>query len=669
MKRWLRSLSIRTRLLGVVLVVSLMAMGTFGGLALHVEQDAARAALESEQSAMAMLLANRSGAALVFGDVALAQENLEALGGLPQIEAACLYDIDGRLFTGFSSAGSPPCAAVHPPTEAAASAPTGRGQPLVVDVPVVLDEVVGTIVLRSSVAPLEARLREQARTWALSAGVGAVLAVLFGVLLERLISGPVRRLAAVVEATAANGTTGLRAEVESRDEIGHLAGAYNRMLERLDEQTRRLKLQAEYNEVLFQRSPLPVIVIDPGIGRCIDCNDAAVAIYGRATRDALLSTGVMDVSAPRQYDGTPSDIAIEPRIAAAMAGAPQVYEWRHRRPDGTEFDAEVHLTRFGPEEAHLLLASLFDVTERKASAEALKQVNEALETRVLERTRDLAASNAELSATVEQLRQAQDELVQNERLASLGSLVAGMAHELNTPLGSALLVATTLGDGIEELRGKLASGELKRSTLDAFLQQQSDAQALIVRNARRAADLIGRFKQVAVDQTSEQRRRFDLAEVVDEVIGTLQPRLRKTHHDLHVEVPEALAMDSYPGPLGQVITNLVMNALLHGLGDAPGRIEVRARAIDDERVEVAVRDNGVGIPAEHLARIYDPFFTTKLGKGGSGLGLHIVYSLVQRTLGGRIGVESRPGHGACFTVVLPRVAPAGTGDERSALVP
>jgi signal transduction histidine kinase len=284
-------------------------------------------------------------------------------------------------------------------------------------------------------------------------------------------------------------------------------------------------------------------------------------------------------------------------------------------------------------------------------------MNEALETRVAERTHDLAASNAELSATVEQLRRAQVELVRSERLASLGSLVAGVAHELNTPLGSALLVATTLGDGIEELRRKLDSGELKRSTLDTFLEQQAEAQALIVRNARRAAELIGRFKQVAVDQTSEQRRRFDLAEVVDEIIGTLQPRLRKTPHQVVVDIAPGLTMDSYPGPLGQVVTNLVLNALLHGLGERPGEVRVVAGRHDDEHVALSVSDDGVGIPAEHLPRIFDPFFTTKLGEGGSGLGLHIVYSLVQRSLGGRIDVDSRPGHGARFTILMPFSAP------------
>jgi PAS domain S-box-containing protein len=653
MKQWLRARSIRSRLMFVIGAVVFFAIVTFGGLALVSEQRAARETLAAEQAALAALVANRSGAALVFGDQALAQENLDALVAVPHVQSACLYDSAQQLFAGFSAAGtSTACSTAH-----AQGAARLKSDSLAVEVPVVLDETVGTLVLLSSLQPLRERLGEQARTWAITGSIGGALALLLAAVLERLISGPIRRVNAVAESVSRGGDTRLRAPVESTDEVGKLADAFNRMLDRLDEQTQRLKLQAEYNEVLFQRSPLPVLVIDPARGHCIDCNDAATTIYGFATREETLATTAADVSTEFQYDGTPSSEAIVPRVEAALAGKPQIYDWRHRRPDGSEFDAEVHLARFGPDEAPLLLASLFDVTERKETAAQLKRLNEALETRVDERTQQLASSNRELSDTISRLQLAQGELVRSERLASLGSLVAGVAHELNTPLGSVLLVATTLGDGLEDLRRQLESGELKRSALQSFLAQQSEAQALIVRNARRAAELIGRFKQVAVDQTSEQRRRFDLGEVVNEVLGTLQPRIRKTPHQVLVDVPEGLQMDSYPGPLGQVITNLVLNAIIHGLQDEAGVVRVIARAVGDTDIELQVSDNGVGIPAENLPRIFDPFFTTKLGEGGSGLGLHIVYSLVQRSLGGQISVDSKVGQGAQFIVRLPLSAP------------
>jgi PAS domain S-box-containing protein len=501
------------------------------------------------------------------------------------------------------------------------------------------------------------RLREQARTWGAAAAVAALLSLLSATLLEGLISGPIRRLGRVVDEIDPAQTGGRRASTDTRDEVGQLALAFNRLLDRLEEQTDRLRLQAEYNEVLFKQSPLPIIVIDPRAGRLTDCNDAAIAIYGLGSREATLACTADEVSTPLQYDGTPSAEAAKAHTTAALDGNAQVYDWRHQRPDGSIFDAEVHLARFGTAEAPLLLTSLFDVTERKAAAAELQRLNEALETRVVERTRDLAVSNTELSATIEQLQRAQSELVRSERLASLGSLVAGVAHELNTPLGSVLLVATTLGDGIEELRLQLERGDLKRSSLADFLAQQAQAQALIVRNARRAAELIGRFKQVAVDQTSEQRRRFDLAEVVAEVLETLQPQLRSTPHRIEVALAEGLVMDSYPGPIGQILTNLVMNAVIHGLEGKAGVVRVAARALSDDEIELLVSDNGAGVPIEDHARIFDPFFTTKLGEGGSGLGLHIVFSLVERTLGGRVSLDSHPGQGATFTLRLPRIAP------------
>lgn len=651
MRSWLRRRSIRSRLLIVIGAVTSLGMVTFGGVALVAEQKAAKRAIAGEQEVMAVLMANRSAAALLFGDPALAQENLDALGSVPHVQAACLYDMDDRLFAAFVSPGRAPCPALR------LVAQLSEDDGLQTEVPVVMDEALGTLRLRSSLQPVQDRLREQARTWAAAAAVASLLSLLSAALLEGLISGPIRRLGRVVDGIDPTQTGGRRASADTRDEIGQLAQAFNRLLDRLEEQTDRLRLQAEYNEVLFKQSPLPVIVIDPRMNCLTDCNDAAVAIYGLGSREATLDSTVETVSTALQYDGTPSVEAVAPHTLAALAGVPQVYDWRHQRPDGSVFDAEVHMARFGPPDAPLLLTSLFDVTERKAAATELQRLNEALESRVAERTRDLAISNAELSATVEQLQRAQSELVRSERLASLGSLVAGVAHELNTPLGSVLLVATTLGDGIEELRQQLERGDLKRSSLNEFLAQQAQAQALIVRNARRAAELIGRFKQVAVDQTSEQRRRFDLAEVVAEVLETLQPRLRNTPHRIEVALTEGLIMDSYPGPIGQIVTNLVMNAVIHGLEDKAGTVRVAAHALSHDEVELVVSDTGVGVPIEDHARIFDPFFTTKLGEGGSGLGLHIVFSLVERTLGGRVSLESHPGQGATFSLRLPRVAP------------
>lgn len=298
----------------------------------------------------------------------------------------------------------------------------------------------------------------------------------------------------------------------------------------------------------------------------------------------------------------------------------------------------------------LLILAWDDITERDAHEREILQLNSTLEQLVQERTR-------ELSATLEQLTSSQDELVRSEKLSALGSLVAGIAHELNTPIGNSLTVASTLQDHVRDFKVEMASG-LKRSQLDAFVESTGQGASILMNGLRHAADLVSSFKQVAVDQTSLNRRRFNLRDTVGEVLMTLGPSLRKTTHTVDNLVPDGIVMESYPGPLGQIITNLVNNAVLHAFeGRDQGKVTIEARLLDSQRVELTLRDNGQGIPAANLGRVFDPFFTTKLGKGGSGLGLNIVYNLVNNSLGGKIEVSSVVRQGTCFTFVLPLKAP------------
>ena len=291
------------------------------------------------------------------------------------------------------------------------------------------------------------------------------------------------------------------------------------------------------------------------------------------------------------------------------------------------------------------------------SLQNVQQLNLLLEHRVELRTIDLERANRELSEAMETLKLAQGELVRNETLASLGNLVGGVAHELNTPIGNGVMAVSTMHDQVRTFRREMANG-LRRSTLEAFVERVERGSEIAVRNLQRANELITSFKQVAVDQTSAQRRRFKLSEVIDEILMTLQPTLKRTPFRVERQIPDDLVLESYPGPLGQVLTNLLTNALTHGFeGRTYGLIRVSAERHGDDQIILRVADDGAGIQPDLFPRIFDPFVTSKLGRGGSGLGLHIVWNTVTVVLGGSITVNSTSEQGTEFRIILPLVAP------------
>jgi len=331
--------------------------------------------------------------------------------------------------------------------------------------------------------------------------------------------------------------------------------------------------------------------------------------------------------------------------------------WR-KRGDGGFLLCEISARLFEVGGECLLLLAEMDITEKRQNEDRIRELNAGLEKRVEERTAELRAANEQLTNALASLQQAQDELLRTEKLAALGSLVAGIAHELNTPIGNSLMVASTLGDHTKSISEGMAVG-LRRADFEHYLTDMDEASEQLVHNLRRASELINSFKQVAVDQTSSQRREFGLAEVISEILLTLRPVTKKTPYVIDVDVPENVQMDSYPGPLGQVISNLVQNAILHGFDGAPkGRVLIEAHRRDDQQIELKISDDGKGIPAAHMRRIFDPFFTTKLGQGGSGLGLNVVYTVVTGVLGGHISIDSEVGRGTIVTIVFPIVAPA-----------
>ncbi len=288
-----------------------------------------------------------------------------------------------------------------------------------------------------------------------------------------------------------------------------------------------------------------------------------------------------------------------------------------------------------------------DITDRVEAERTIRELNGDLERRVAERTRDL--------------EEAQEQLIASEKMAALGGLVAGLAHEINTPLGVGLTAASHLGERVRDMRRLLDRGGLKRADLDALLADGEDAAGMIVANLSRAADLVQSFKRVSVDQCSEERRAFDLGAYLSEIVASLRPQYRRRPLRIVVDCPPGVVVDSLPGAVAQIVTNLVQNSLLHAYapGDE-GTIRIAAGASGDD-VELTYADDGRGMDDAVRRRVFDPFFTTRRGEGGSGLGMHIVYNLVTGALGGSISCASRPGEGATFRMTFPRrPAPAET---------
>jgi len=268
----------------------------------------------------------------------------------------------------------------------------------------------------------------------------------------------------------------------------------------------------------------------------------------------------------------------------------------------------------------------------------------------------------------ERLRHAQKDLLRAERLASLGSLVAGVAHELNTPIGNCVTAASALNEEVERFNGAVEEGKIRRVDLSDFTAYVREAVHLLRRGLDRAAGTIRKFKEVAVDQSSDRRLAFDLNNKLGDIVGLLSPTLARRGVTLDARVPEGVVMDSFPGAIAQVVDNLVLNALTHAFeGRERGEIHLIVEPLADDRLRLCVRDNGVGMSAAVMDRIFEPFFTTRLGTGGSGLGLYIVRNIVQEVLAGTIDVASTPGNGTTFTLEFPRVTPETTAAPPEAL--
>lgn len=267
---------------------------------------------------------------------------------------------------------------------------------------------------------------------------------------------------------------------------------------------------------------------------------------------------------------------------------------------------------------------------------------------------ELRKRNQELASSMDTLNQAQEQLVESERMASLGGLVAGIAHDVNTPLGVSVTAASFLQERLNNLKTDFEDKSLTSKNMASFIDEAEQTALLLLSNLERASDLIASFKQVAVDQTSETEREFVLGVYINEIIQSLKPSFKHTEHQINVSCPDNLVVTCAPGAIAQIVTNMVVNSITHGFeGKAAGSVTLDVKE-DGNNVVIHYQDDGKGLSEEELSKLFDAFFTTKRGEGGSGLGTHIMYNLVTQSLHGHIEADSTLGNGLQYTIRFPK---------------
>ena len=406
-------------------------------------------------------------------------------------------------------------------------------------------------------------------------------------------------------------------------------------------------------------------------------NPAATTLFGYTEREMLGKPVIMLFP--------PERVEEELRIIARIRDGKIVdsFDTVRIRKDGTQINVSVTVSPIFDEHGRVIGASKIcrDISERKKmeqrqqsltasldtkvaalvrSETALQQLNDNLERQVRERVEQYEIANRELAESLRKLSIAQNELVDQERLSSLGAMVAGISHELNTPIGNALLLTSSLEENAEEMLKLLQEPKVNKQQLSDMLVRSRDMGNLAMKSISAAAGLVKSFKQVAVDQASEHRREFNLCQVVSDIISTIMATHKRDAGRWEISnlVSPGVICDSYPGPLGQIVSNVVQNAIVHGFdGRTGGKIEITCKAGAHDTILLKFADNGKGIAENALCHIFDPFYTTRLGQGGSGLGLAVCYRIATTILGGNIKAASRLDDGATFTLSFPRSAP------------
>jgi len=424
-------------------------------------------------------------------------------------------------------------------------------------------------------------------------------------------------------------------------EIDYLIEAFAQMQKQIRWRQQRLTS-------ILQNAGEGIILIDNEF-RIDSFNQAAEKIFGFTHQQVITQpvTRLFDPANPQLIERMLSDESLQ-------GGENWHYLCSGLHADGSAFPMDLTISQMQLVDKRFRILVVRDASQRIANENTINQARLDAE----QMQQQLARQVTQLDLSLKQLKKTQKQLVEAEKMASLAGLVAGVAHEINTPIGVSVTASSHLHDELTTIQHKHATNSLQAQVLDEFIEDASTASSIILSNLKRAAALIKSFKQVAVDQSSDEVRMLNLHDYLDEVVLNLHPALKKTKHVVNIDVASDFHLKTMPGAISQIITNLVMNSLEHAYNKTDAGVITVSAALQHGDVELIYQDDGNGIEAKHLGKIFEPFYTTKRGKGGSGLGLHITYNLVTSTLKGSIQCVSTVGHGARFIIRFPQTLAA-----------
>ena len=426
-------------------------------------------------------------------------------------------------------------------------------------------------------------------------------------------------------------------------EIYAISGISTDITERKRTEQRLIRSEARFRS-LFQSAVVGIIVAGETSGLIKEWNSGAQRIFGYKAKEVLNKP--LSLLIPEQHRAAHYDGYHQAFTKGELAHGGTTHELTGIRKNGEEFPLALTLSSWKEGTSQHFSAIFIDITARKAAEKELKLHQDQLEELVEERTQELQAS-------FENLTLAQNQLVESEKMAALGGLVAGISHEVNTPIGIGVTAASHLADITQDFAQHFDKGQLTEEEVTAFIQTNQEVAEILSSNMQRAANLIRSFKQVAVDQSSDATREFELREYMNEILTSLKPKFKNKPYEIKINCPHKIILSSVPGALAQVFTNLLMNSLIHGFDQLDSGEIIIDIIQNKQQIEIDYRDTGRGIPKADLEKIFEPFFTTRRGKGGSGLGMHIVYNLVTETLDGNITCSSEVGLGTHFSIQLP----------------